>query len=100
MYFHAHGPGVLHSKKPVHTLEDLRGMKIRSYGFNAAMSKALGGVPVAMTQADVYEALQKGVADATFGPSEVLEGVEAGGGDQSHDPVHSDRFTRPVFMLS
>lgn len=74
MYFHAHGPGVLHSKKPVHKMEDLKGMKIRSYGFNAAMTKALGGVPVAMTQADVYEALQKGVADATFSPSEVLKG--------------------------
>jgi TRAP-type C4-dicarboxylate transport system substrate-binding protein len=74
MYFHAHGPGVLHSKKPVHKLEDVKGMKIRSYGFNAAMTKELGGVPVAMTQADVYEALQKGVADATFSPSEVLKG--------------------------
>ena len=74
MYFHAHGPGVLHSKKPVHNLEDLKGMKVRSYGFNAEMVKALGGVPVSMTQADVYEALQKGVADATVAPSEVLKG--------------------------
>lgn len=74
MYFHAHGPGILHTKKPVEKLEDLSGMKIRSYGFNAAMTKALGAVPVSMTQADVYEALQKGVADGTFSPSEVLKG--------------------------
>lgn len=74
MYFHAHGPGILHSKKPVYKLEDIKGMKIRSYGFNAKMTSALGAVPVAMTQAGVYEALQKGVADGTFSPSEVLKG--------------------------
>ena len=74
MYLFAHGPGILHSKKPVRKLEDLRGMKIRSYGFSVKMSEALGGVPVAMTQADAYEALQKGVADATIAPSEVLKG--------------------------
>src|SRR5512147_970362 len=27
MYLHAHGPGFLHTKKPVATLEDLKGMK-------------------------------------------------------------------------
>ncbi|MBW2410175.1 MAG: C4-dicarboxylate ABC transporter substrate-binding protein, partial [Deltaproteobacteria bacterium] len=48
MYFHAHGPGILHSKKPVRKLEDIKGMKVRSYGFNAKMTSALGAVPVAM----------------------------------------------------
>jgi TRAP-type C4-dicarboxylate transport system substrate-binding protein len=74
MYLHAHGPGILHSKKPVRALEDLKGLKIRSYGFNAKMTAALGAVPVAMSQSGVYEALQKGVADGTFSPSEVLKG--------------------------
>ena len=74
MYLHAHGPGLVHSKKPVNKLEDLRGLKIRSYGFNAKVVEALGGVPVAMGQGGVYEALQKGVVDATFSPIEVLKG--------------------------
>jgi len=74
MYLHAHGPGILHSKKPVRKLEDLRGMKIRSYGFSVKMAEALGGVPVAMGQGDAYEALQKGVAEATIAPMEVLKG--------------------------
>jgi TRAP-type C4-dicarboxylate transport system substrate-binding protein len=74
MYLHAHGPGLLHSKKEIHKLEDLKGLKIRSYGFNAKMVEALGGVPVALPQGGVYEALQKGVADATFSPMEVLKG--------------------------
>lgn len=74
LYLHAHGPGLLHSKKAVANLDDLKGLKIRSYGFNAKLAEALGGVPVAMDQGAVYEALQKGVADATLSPMEVLKG--------------------------
>ncbi|MGD9032216.1 MAG: TRAP transporter substrate-binding protein [Desulfobacteraceae bacterium] len=74
LYLHAHGPGLLHSKKTVRKLEDLKGLKIRSYGFNAKVAELLGGVPVAMPQPGVYEALQKGVVDASLSPYEVLKG--------------------------
>ncbi len=74
LYLHAHGPGLLHTKKPVAKLEDLKGMKIRSTGLSAKVVEALGGVPVAMPQGGTYEALQKGVVEGTFGPFEVLKG--------------------------
>jgi len=74
LYLHAHGPGLLHTKKPVKKLEDLKGMKIRATGLSAKVVKALGGVPVAMPQGGTYEALQKGVVEGTFGPLEVLKG--------------------------
>ena len=74
LYMHAHGPGLLHSKKIVNRMEDLKGLKIRSYGFNARVAEMLGGVPVAMPQPGVYEALQKGVVDASLSPYEVLKG--------------------------
>ncbi|MBW2561389.1 MAG: C4-dicarboxylate ABC transporter substrate-binding protein, partial [Deltaproteobacteria bacterium] len=32
LYIHAHGPGLLSTKKPVRVLEDIKGMKIRSTG--------------------------------------------------------------------
>lgn len=73
LFLHAHGPGLLHSKKAVRRLEDLRGLKIRSTGFSAKVAKALGAVPVAMPQGGTYEALQKGVVEATFSPMEVLK---------------------------
>ncbi len=73
LYLHAHGPGLLHTKKPVSKIDDLRGMKIRSTGVTAKMVKALGGVPVAMPQEEVYKALQNNVVDATFAPMEVLK---------------------------
>jgi TRAP-type transport system periplasmic protein len=57
LYLHAHGPGLLHTKKPVHKLEDLKGLKVRSYGFYARMVSALGAVPVSLPQGGVYETL-------------------------------------------
>ncbi len=74
LYIHAHGPGMLHSKKEVRTLEDLAGMKIRSTGLSAKVVEALGGVAVAMPQGATYEALQKGVVEGTFAPVETLKG--------------------------
>lgn len=74
LYLHAHGPPMLHSRVKIAKLEDMHGLKVRSFGFNAAMVKALGGIPVSMGQSEVYEALSKGVASATFSPIEVLKG--------------------------
>ncbi len=74
LYLHAHGPGLLHSKKAVRSLEDLKGMKIRSTGLSAKVVESLGGIPVAMPQGGTYEALQKGVVEGTFGPIETLKG--------------------------
>ena len=74
LYLHAHGPGLLHSKKPVNKLGDLKGMRIRSTGMSAKIAKALGAVPVAMSQDNTYEALLNNQVDATFGPMEVLKG--------------------------
>jgi len=74
LYIHAHGPGLLSTKKPVRALEDVKGMKIRSTGLSAKIVESLGGVPVAMPQGDTYEALQKGVVEGTFTPIETLKG--------------------------
>ena len=74
LYIHAHGPGLLHTKAPVATLEQLKGMKIRSTGLSAKIVTALGAVPVAMPQGQTYESLQKGVVEGTFAPIETLKG--------------------------
>ncbi|MBW1787141.1 MAG: TRAP transporter substrate-binding protein [Deltaproteobacteria bacterium] len=74
LYLHAHGPGLLLSKRPVRKLEDFKGLKVRGVGSAAKEATALGAVPVSMGMGGVYEALQKGVVDATFGPPEILKG--------------------------
>jgi TRAP-type transport system periplasmic protein len=74
MYLMAHGPGILHSEKPVQKLEDLKGMKIRCSGNNAKIVTRLGALPVAMPQTETYDALQKGVVDGLISPIEALHG--------------------------
>jgi TRAP-type C4-dicarboxylate transport system substrate-binding protein len=74
MYLHAMAPGLLHTKKPVAKLEDLKGMKIRTYGPNARMISLLGGTPVAMPMGDAYDAISKGVCDGILTGYEALEG--------------------------
>lgn len=78
LYLHAHGPGILASRKPVASAADIAGMKIRGTGLSAKIVQAVGGVPVAMSQGETYEALQKGVVDATFCPVETLKGWKQG----------------------
>lgn len=74
LYLHAHGPGLLHTQKPVSSIEDMKGMKIRSTGLSAKIVESLGGVSVAMPQGGTYEALQKGVVQGTLAPMETLKG--------------------------
>ncbi|MCF8054926.1 MAG: TRAP transporter substrate-binding protein [Deltaproteobacteria bacterium] len=74
LYLHAHGPGLLHTAKPIKTLRDLKGQKIRATGSSASIITSLGGVAVAMPQGETYEALKRGVVDGTIGPIEVLKG--------------------------
>ncbi len=78
LYLHAHGPGLLHTTKPIKSLGDLKGMKIRSTGLSTKIVSALGATPVAMSQGETYEALQKGVAEGTFAPFETLKGWRQG----------------------
>lgn len=78
LYIHAHGPGILASRKPVRSLDDLRGLKVRATGLSAKIVEKLGGTPVAMSQPETYEALQKGVVEATLCPIETLKGWKQG----------------------
>ena len=79
MYFHAHGPGILHTKaKAVNKLEDLKGLKIRSHGLSAKVVAALGGTPVAMPMPETYDAISRGVAEGVVCPLEALKGWKLG----------------------
>lgn len=74
MYLHAHGPGIFHTKKPVKSMDELKGLKIRCTGTSVRVVSALGATPVAMPQNESYDALQKGVVDGTVSPIETLKG--------------------------
>jgi len=99
LYIHAHGPGLLHTVKPVKTLADLKGKKIRSTGLSAKVISALGGTPVAMPQGETYEAIQRGVVDGTIGPIEVLKGWKQGEVIKNTTECDSVGYTTAMFVV-
>ncbi|OPY80671.1 MAG: Sialic acid-binding periplasmic protein SiaP precursor [Syntrophorhabdus sp. PtaU1.Bin153] len=78
LFLHAHGPGILHTKKPVYKLEDMKGMKIRATGLAAKVVTALGGAPVGTTMGETYDALRTGVAEGALAPVEAMQGWKWG----------------------
>lgn len=63
------------TRKPIKTMEDLKGLKIRTIaGPSVDMLKALGAVPVVMPMPDVYMALQKGTLDGVMADWEPIQG--------------------------
>jgi TRAP-type transport system periplasmic protein len=98
LYVHAHGPGILASKKPINKLEDVKGLKIRGTGLSANIITALGGIPVAMSQGETYEALQKGVVEATLCPVETLKGWKQGEVIESVTDSSAIGYTTAMFV--
>jgi TRAP-type C4-dicarboxylate transport system substrate-binding protein len=67
-----HGPGLIHSKKPITTVADLNGVKLRApTRVTNKMFTDMGATTVGMPVPAVTEALSKGVIDATVIPWEV-----------------------------
>jgi TRAP-type C4-dicarboxylate transport system substrate-binding protein len=69
------GPQVVFTtKKPVRTLEDVKGLVLRSTGVGANIADALGAKGYAAAQNEAYELMSKGVVDGSIAPREVLLG--------------------------
>ena len=99
LYVHAHGPGILASKKAVKSLADLKGLKVRATGLSAKVVEALGGTPVAMSQPETYEALSKGVVEATLCPIETLKGWKQGEAIQYVVDSSAIGYTTAMFVV-
>lgn len=75
-----HGPGQIDlAKKPVRSLADLTGMKIRAGGGMVhEISKALGINAMLKPSPDAYELMSSGVVDGSFGPPEGIVSLNIG----------------------
>ncbi len=78
LYLHAHGPGILHTKKPVSRLEEMKGLRIRCTGTAAKVVSALRGAPVALPMGETYDALNRGMVEGSMAPMESMEGWKWG----------------------
>lgn len=70
---HGNAPSMVISKKPVRTLADMKGLKIRAPGVPGEIISALGGTPTPTVMPEVYDSLAKGVNDGVYAPYETLK---------------------------
>ena len=66
------------SKRPVKTVEDMNGLRIRTMTLptHEAIIASLGGNPTPLPWAEVYTALQTGVADGQMNPVTIMANVK------------------------
>ena len=74
LWLFMHGPGQIYTtKKQVKTIDDLKGMKIRSPGpIMSKVVKQVGAVPVHMPITQVYTALERKTVDGVAAPWEIM----------------------------
>jgi TRAP-type transport system periplasmic protein len=65
-------PMQLLTKKPIRTLSDIKGLKIKATPSYIPLLKELGAEPVMLSMFDVYLAVQKGTVDGLLAPLDVL----------------------------
>jgi tripartite ATP-independent transporter DctP family solute receptor len=65
---------ISNNKKPITSPADVAGLKIRTMGLDThkAIIQSLGGQPTALAWAEVYTALQTGVADGQMNPIPII----------------------------
>lgn len=94
-----HGPGMIHTKKPINSLEDLKNVKLRVGGGGVRMAEALGATPVAMSATQAYDAISKGVADGAMFPFESIAGFRLGELLDHHLEIPGGLYTTPFALL-
>ncbi|HUL23511.1 MAG TPA: TRAP transporter substrate-binding protein [Thermodesulfobacteriota bacterium] len=64
--------------KPVKTLDDIKGLKLRGTGRLGDTVKALGATPIPIETPDLYDSLKRGVIEGALLPMETLKGFKTG----------------------
>ncbi|HXX36312.1 MAG TPA: TRAP transporter substrate-binding protein DctP, partial [Thermodesulfobacteriota bacterium] len=62
--------------KPVRTLDDLKGLKLRGTGRIADIVKALGATPIPLETPDLYDGLKRNVCEGALLSIETMEGFK------------------------
>ena len=97
-----HGPGVIHTDKPVTSVDDLEGVKLRGpTRVINDMLKELGAVPVGMPLPAIPEALSKGVVNGTVIPWEVTPAIRASELVKNHTEFSGEEslYTATIIMV-
>ncbi len=96
-----HGPGVIHSSKPVESITDLNGVKLRApTRVTNMLFEELGATPVGMPVPAIPEALSKGVVDATVIPWEVVGALKVAELVKNHTEFPDEAIYTTTFIFA
>ncbi|MEE6031832.1 MULTISPECIES: TRAP transporter substrate-binding protein [Avibacterium] len=88
------------SKKPIHNIQELKGVKVRApEGLVQALFKNLGASPVNLPGSEVYTSLEKGVIDASD-YSIFARNQDSGMNDIAKYPIHPGWHSMPVNQVT
>lgn len=98
----AHDAGVIHARREVKTMEDLRGLKLRFPTRQAGEAlRALGAAPIGMPIPQVPEAMSQGVLDGAVVPWEVVPAIRLQEMVRNHTEIPgSPTFYTASFILA
>jgi TRAP-type C4-dicarboxylate transport system substrate-binding protein len=96
-----HGPGVLHTNRPVETVADMRGLKLRTPArLVGELLGILGAEPIGMPVTAIPENLQRGVIDGAVIPWEVTPALRVPELVGNHTEFEGPGFYTVTFTLS
>lgn len=87
-------PNVLTRSRPVRSLEDLRGLRLRAPSELVPVLKPLGVDVVTMPMGEVYSAISKGVIDGVVAPADTLKSLHF---DEVADYLSELRISRGAY---
>ena len=91
---------VMVSKKPVKTLADIKGLKLRMYPDNVAVAtwKYLGANTIILPWTEIYEGLGRGIVDACNSPIALVESMKFY--EQAKHIIRHDEFPQGMAFMT
>ncbi len=76
LFLHGAAPGFIFTKKPVKSINEVKGLRIKANAENVDIVKNLGASPVTMPVTETYDGLSRGLVDGCLFPLEALQGFK------------------------
>ncbi len=73
LLLHATGPTSIHTKKKLSSLNELKGLRIKSSGISSKIVEILGGIPITIPIAETYDGIKRGLVDGVLEQQDCLK---------------------------
>ncbi len=93
-------PGVVTRDRPIRTLADFKGLRLRVPTELTAVMRELGADPVDMPMGEVYSAMAKGVVDGVVAPADTFRSLHFGDIAKYYSTLHVSRGGYPARAMA